>query len=134
MREYQIEVDTYSTLALIRQGLTNRFPQLDSNQHVFCVYDLIGWAKGAPAEGIEPSKTRLTAGCLTIRLRWNIRLERVHIVRSQISREHAARARRAGFDAKFSMSEDAFDRMGPCSSGHRVRTCLSGFRGQCPAS
>lgn len=26
----------------------------------------------APAEGIEPSKYRLTAGCLTIRLRWNI--------------------------------------------------------------
>jgi hypothetical protein len=25
----------------------------------------------APAEGIEPSKDRLTAGCLTIRLRWN---------------------------------------------------------------
>lgn len=27
----------------------------------------------APAEGIEPSKDRLTAGCLTIRLRWNQR-------------------------------------------------------------
>lgn len=25
----------------------------------------------APAEGIEPSRLRLTAGCLTIRLRWN---------------------------------------------------------------
>ena len=28
-------------------------------------------APRAPAEGIEPSRVRLTAGCLTIRLRWN---------------------------------------------------------------
>lgn len=35
----------------------------------------------APAEGIEPSSSRLTAGCLTIRRRWNVSLD---------AHEHAA--------------------------------------------
>jgi hypothetical protein len=34
----------------------------------------------APAEGIEPSNDRLTVGCLTIRLRWNMRSSRTHVL------------------------------------------------------
>lgn len=52
----------------------------------------------APAEGIEPPNHRLTAGCLTIRLRWNIGSWRRRAV---WPKPHPALARRA-FDAKFS--------------------------------
>ena len=48
-----------------------RWARWDSSQRE-CVYGSLRADEGAPAEGIEPSSHRLTAGCLTIRLRWNV--------------------------------------------------------------
>ena len=57
----------------------------------------------APAEGIEPPRDRLTAGCLTIRLRWNETARpracstsaprtRTSLSKRQVFREHGPRA------------------------------------------
>lgn len=41
--------------------------ELDSNQHFYCVYDLIEWTNAAPTGGIEPPRTR--QGCPSLQRR-----------------------------------------------------------------
>lgn len=83
----------------------------------------------APAEGIEPSGLRLTAGCLTIRLRWNERrgtgASRPPVVWRRVVKEPCPRR---GQTCPFTR---AASRAG--SFGGRDRTCIAGFRGQRPS-
>gem|GEM_PF-6857048 len=82
-------------------------------------------ATRAAAEGIEPSSHRLTVGCLTIRLRCNVK-------GSPASACETCADEPRKCDARLSENEGALAgaRRG---TGHRGRTCVAGFRDQCPA-
>jgi hypothetical protein len=77
------------------------------------------WQRLAPAEGVEPSKDRLTAGCLTIRLRW----------KDWWGTPSRLRPKSPPVSAKFS-TNSALERAD--GSGCRIRTCVSGSRAQRP--
>jgi hypothetical protein len=110
-----------------RRGLAPRSPGFRPGAITRLAHDPVRDA--APAEGIEPSKDRLTAGCLTIRLRWN---ETPRVVAEAAARgvvgielSKIGARRRADESVRASAG-------GARSSGGRDRTCIAGVRGQRP--
>jgi hypothetical protein len=86
-------------------------------------------AQRAPGEGIEPSRVRLTAGCLTIRLRWNGQgagASRPPVVWHRVVKEQCPLA-----EGKRVRRTQAASR--PGGFGGRDRTCIAGVRGQRPS-
>ena len=93
-----------------------------------------GACRACPSErGLQREESnlrgdRLTGGCLTIRLRW----------KRSARRGRGAKCSACAVEpscAKFSESEGLRTRSCEAlGSGHRIRTCVSGFRDQRPAS
>jgi len=100
----------------------------------------------APAEGVEPSSNRLTAGCLAIRPRWNdpatsptkLTGPVAGLIGAKFSKSRAryrahVRLRRVPSE-RGSPATMAKPRFREASSGRRIRTCATEVRAQCPAA